>query len=479
MIAVFRLPYFHLLVVGTMLALGACAKIPPLVSPPLADAVGRFKSDKSFAAPVAAFPVDRWWEGFNDPQLTALIDEGLVNAPSIAAARARVRLAGALAQQSGALTGPSASADATITGDKLTRNQGFPPQFIPQGILDNGRLTASLNFDPDLWGKNRAALAAATSEAQASVVDLAQARLMLATSITDTYALLGLRFIDHGIAATALSVQEATVALTKARVKQGLDTVAELRVAEARVAATRAELGGIDQAISTTRNAIAALVGAGPDRGLVIAPPTASGSQNWGLPDQLALNLVGRRPDLVAARLRVEAAASRIKVARSDFYPNINLSALIGLQSLGLDQLISGGSTIARFGPAISLPIFDGGRRQARYDQVRAQFDADVAHYDEVLVSALRQIADAVTVKQQIGGQLVNARAALAASVDARRIIELRYKNGLANQLQLLAAEDATTAARKAIVRLESQEVATTIALIAALGGGFVEGPKQ
>ncbi|MFM9853563.1 MAG: efflux transporter outer membrane subunit [Sphingomonadaceae bacterium] len=466
-------------VIAFALGVSACAKIPPLVSLPPADAAARLKSEKSFAAPLAAFPVDRWWEGFNDPQLTALIDEGLANAPSIAAASARMRIAAALAQQSGALTGPSASADATITGDKLTRNQGFPPQFIPQGVLDNGRVTASVTFDPDLWGKNRATLAAATSEAQASIVDLAQARLMLATSITDTYALLGLRHIDRGIAGHTLAVQEATVALTKARVKQGLDTLAELRIADARVAATRAELGGIDQAISTTQNRIAALIGAGPDRGLAITPPAASGSQSFGLPDQLALNLVGRRPDLVAARLRVEAAASRIKVARTDFYPNINLTALVGLQSLGLDQLISGGSTIARFGPAISLPIFDGGRRQARYDQARAQFDADVAHYDDVLVGALRQTADAVTVKRAIGGQLVNARAALVASEDARRIVELRYKNGLANQLQLLAAEDAMTASRKIIVGLESQEVAATIALIAALGGGFVEGPKQ
>jgi NodT family efflux transporter outer membrane factor (OMF) lipoprotein len=463
------------------LSLAACARVPQLGALPSARAASSLESSKAFAAPSVSFPVDRWWEAFGDPQLSALINEAMVGAPSLASASARLRASAAVAKQTASSTLPIVSLDAGISGEKLTRNQSFPSQFVPEGVLDSGRIVATLNFDPDIWGKNRAALAAATSENLAARVDVAQVRLMLAVSIMDAYAALAQRFAEHDVASSALRIRLATAALTHQRVTQGLDTHAELKSSESRVSSARAELGALDEAISLTRNQIAALVGAGPDRGLGIGSPKLANISPWGLPQNLALNLIGRRPDLVAARLRTEAAAARIKVARADFYPNINLSALVGIQSVGLGQLFEGDSTVARFGPAISLPLFDGSRRAGRYEQVRAQYDQDVSHYDATLIDALRQVADAVVAKRQIGARIANAQAALNAAEDARQITALRYRNGLANQLQLLAAEDATVSLRRVVIGLDAHNIELTIALIAALGGGFEEqqGPAR
>ncbi len=463
----------------TVLCLAACARVPQLGDLPTPRAASSLENSKSLAAPIADFPADHWWEAFGDPQLTTLIDEGLAGAPSLAAASARMRASAAIARQTASSTQPNVSLDASVTGEKLTRNQSFPSQFIPEGVLDSGRIAATLNFDPDLWGRNRAALAAATSEAQAAVVDFAQARLLLAVSIADAYAALAQRYSERGIATDALRIRDATAALTRQRVNHGLDTLADLRIAESRVSAAHAELGALDEAIGLTRNRIAALIGAGPDRGLKISEPKLVNTAAWGLPQNLALNLIGRRPDLVAARLRTEAAASRIKAARADFYPNVNLMALAGLQSVGLGQLFESDSAIARFGPAISLPLFDGGRRAGRYEHVRAQYDQDISHYDAALIDALRQVADAVSSKHQIGTRISNAQAALNAAEDARHIIALRYRNGLANQLQLLAAEDATVALRRAVIGLDAHNIDLTIALVAALGGGFDEKQGQ
>src|SRR6185436_15902211 len=144
-------------------------------------------------------------------------------------------------------------------------------------------------------------------------------------------------------------------------------TQAAVERAHAGRAAAEAQLAAVDEAIGLTRNSLAALLGQGPDRGLAIARPEPGSIRAFGLPANLQADLIGRRPDLVAARLTAEAAGKRIKAAKADFYPNVNLTGLIGVQALGLDMLTKSGSTMGGIGPAITLPIFDSGRLQGNY----------------------------------------------------------------------------------------------------------------
>src|SRR5690606_8559472 len=168
--------------------LAGCASVPDLGPKPVPAAAESFESAASFADANGAWPVEGWWQSFGDAQLDTLIAEGLKGSPDVAIAAARVRAAEALAQQAGAALLPRVGAEASAGGVQQSKNMGIPPEFVPDGIQDTGHIAATFSFDLDLWGRNRAALAAATSEAEAARVDAAQARLILTTEIAAAYA---------------------------------------------------------------------------------------------------------------------------------------------------------------------------------------------------------------------------------------------------------------------------------------------------
>ena len=225
--------------------------------------------------------------------------------------------------------------------------------------------------------------------------------------------------------------------------------------------------------LTSARAVIAALLGAGPDRGLTIARPAAPAVREFGLPENLAADLLGRRPDIVAARLRAEAAGKRIDVARKSFYPNVNLAGFIGAQSLGLDLLTESGSDIGQAGLALSLPIFQGGRLSGAYRGARAEYDAAVADYDATLTQALKEVADAAVSERALAVRLGAARQALAKGEEAYRIARVRYEGGLDSYTSVLTAENAVILQRRAAADLDSRALTLDAALVRALGGGF------
>jgi NodT family efflux transporter outer membrane factor (OMF) lipoprotein len=452
--------------------LSACATVPKLGDAPTQRTPQSLASVQSLAGNAANWPSDSWWLAYNDPTLNTLIDEALVGSPDVALAAARVRAAEAVAQQAGAALLPSAGVEGSIGGNQQSKNLGVPPQFVPDGIQDTGRIAGTASFNLDLWGKNRAALAAATSEAEAARVDAAQARLMLTTGVAAAYADLAQLYRTRDVLLDALKVRETTAQLTAQRVAAGVDTRGSLRQAEARVPIARGDIIALDEQITLTRNRIAALLGAGPDRGLSIPKPTLSNTTT-DIPANAGIDLIGRRPDIVAARLRTEAAAKRIKVARADFYPNINLTALVGLQSLGLGNLFNSGSTIVNGGAALSLPIFDGGRLAGKYRGARADYDGAVARYDATLITALRDVADTLASRKATDARLNEGYRALKAADEASNIAILRYKGGLSNQLQVLVTADALLAGRRTVADLEARRQSLDITLVRSLGGGY------
>ncbi len=455
-----------------LLALPGCAAVPALGPAPVPAAAASLASTLSLPATDGTVLADAWWRGFGDPALDRLIADGIAGSPDSAAAAARIRSADAQAQQAGAARGPTLGIDGFAGGTKQSQNLGIPPAFVPDGVEDSGRITANVRFDLDLWGRNRAALAAARGEAAAARVDAAQARLLLTTGIAAAYADLARYHAERDVAVDALRIRNDTARLTAQRVAAGVDTRGSQALADARVPQARADILSLDEAIALTRNRIAALIGAGPDRGLTIGRPQLR-TVGIGLPADAGIALVGRRPDIVAARLRAEAAADRIRVARAAFYPDVSLTALVGLQSLGIGNLIAAGSTYGTGGVAASLPIFDGGSIAGRYRGARAEYDAAVARYDATLVTALRETADALTSRAGAQRRHTELVAALASAQDARRIAVLRYDSGLSNQLAVLSADDTLLGVRRSLADLDAQRLTLEIALIRALGGGY------
>ncbi len=457
----------------------ACASLPAGVSRPAPAALQHFGTAESFVGPTAAWPTARWWLTYEDPQLTALVDEALLNAPDLAAVEARFRRAQAAAAVERAALLPQLGGNASVETQKQTANLGFPPQFIPQGYNDAGRSTLDLSYEIDFWGKNRAAYAAATTDAAAAGADRAQAALSLSTAVAATYADLARLYADRDAALEAVKIRSQTHDLLANRQRRGLENLGAVRQSEAALWTSRSELSSVDETIGLTRNAIALLLGAGPDRGLAITRPVQAKIKAYGVPTTLAADLVGRRADIVASRLRVEANGKRIKVAKAAFYPNVNLVAFIGVQSLFLKDLFASGSGIGSVGSAIHLPIFDGGRLRGQYRGAEASYADAVATYNGTVVRALKEVADVLTSERALGKRLDGGRAGVAAASDAYRIAKLRYEGGLAPFITVLNAEDLVVTAKRLLADLESRAFTLDVALVRALGGGYTSAPPQ
>lgn len=462
-----------ILLATSLFGVSGCAQIPDLGPRPALKPVDQLGSANSFSGPVMAWPRDHWWQAYGDAQLDALIEEALRNSPDLKQAQARLSLAGATVQGAGAALMPEVTANASATEAKQSYNYLMPRAVLPQGWNDYGQATLNFSWELDFWGKNRSALAAATSEQQAAQAETAEARLILSTSVASAYAELLRLFTLRDSAASVQAIRSQTVDLVRNRYRLGLENLASVRQVEAREAQAEAGLQGIDERIALQRNAIAALVGAGPDRGLTISRPSARSLQTWGLPPNLALNLLGRRPDIVAARLRTEAASKRIDQQKAGFYPSINLVAFAGFQSLGINNLTKSGSDIGSVGPAISLPIFNTDRLQGQLRGARAEYDAAVAAYDATLTNALREVADVVTSRKALDGELAAANSAADAANAAYTIINRRYQGGLATYLDVLAAEDAKVLAERSVADMQLRALTLDVALVRALGGGY------
>jgi NodT family efflux transporter outer membrane factor (OMF) lipoprotein len=447
-----------------LLATAACASVPDLGTPPAMRSASEYAASVSLAPSGSAWPDKGWWLRYNDPQLTQLIEEGIAGSPDMEAAAARFATAQGFAQQAGAATLPSV--DAFATGD-----------FSKQGSLkpiSKGNAGLSFSFDLDLWGKNRAALAAATSDAEAAGYELAQARLVLTTGIASTYADLAQLYRQRDTLESALQIRAETAKLVNQRVQIGLDTRAELMQAEGRVAEARDDLAANEEAIGLTRNALAALIGKGPDRGLAIHRPAVTTFVAQGIPTNATIDLIGRRPDIAAYRATVEAGSSRIKEARAAFYPNISISALIGLSTFGIgDNIFASTSSFGSVSPAVSLPLFHGGALQGQYRGARGRYDEAVALYNRQVITALRETADAVTSRRALDARLIESRSALASFEEANSHARKRYESGLSTYLDVLSAEESVLGARLNVAELETRAFVLDVALVRALGGGF------
>ncbi len=434
----------------------------------------QFATQQSLPAEQGHWPAVNWAEQFGDAQLKALIDEALKSSPTLDQARARVAAASAYSETAKASTMPRVDASYSLTRQQFSNTTFVPPPFGGSWQTENrGVLGAS--YDLDLWGKNREALKAAISQLQASQADAEVVKLTLTTSIARTYNQLARLYVLRDIAQEEISQRERIDRITAGRITTGLDTEVERKTAQANLATSRASLKSLDGQILTTRYQIAALLGEGPDRGLQITRPMLGTGDEVRLPDNLPADLVSRRPEIVAARWRVDALAHDVKEAKAEFYPDINLSAAIGLDAFGFGRFLTAASRTASVGPAIHLPIFDAGELRAQLKGRYADFDYAIATYNQALVSALSEVAMQLTDVRSTDAQLVDAQAAQDAARKADELALVQYKAGLTNQLTVLNADVNALSADQAVANLRMNRRDQQIALASALGGGFAD----
>lgn len=419
-----------------------------------------------------AWPVDGWWRVYGDPQLDALVSDALAGSPSLQAAQARLREAQAVATSASAPRLPNTAVNAETSRQRYSANGIYPPPFAGNYYTD-GRLALDFSYDLDFWGRNRELLESARANVRAAEADHAAARLALTVAVAHAYFNLDLQFALLDIANASLEQQNAILDLTQQRASRGLENIARVKQSEGTVALTRAAVQYQQATIKVVRAQLGALAGAGPDRGFDLQRPRLAVPQKAQLPSSLPAELLGRRPDIVAQRWRVESATRGVGAAAAACYPNVNLAAFVGFQAIGLSKLFNGGSAIVGAGPAVSLPIFNRRELHGALQSQQAQYDASVAQYNQTLIDAVNDVANVVTNWDGLVKEANEARIAEDAAQSAYSISKQRYRAGLDNYLTVLSSENEVFLTQAIRAQLLARQLSLTADLVRALGGGY------
>jgi NodT family efflux transporter outer membrane factor (OMF) lipoprotein len=467
------------LVYGAVLALAGCMSVPDIHPKAQSREPNKLEAGKMItSAQTIEWPHEDWWTAYRDPQLNTLMETALKDSPTLHMAEARVELTKAYAAGMHAEMMPDISGEASITRERFTALQFIPPPWA--GNVDwNNRAAVSMAYDLDLWGRQEHLWKGSVGETQATAAEAQQVKLEIVTAIVRSYVRLSMEYALRDIAEERMAEVEKRVSIAKRGLKAGLGTGMQVSEAETALPMARAHIESIDAHIALTKNQLAALAGQGPGAGERLQRPSIKLEAAIGLPDTLPANLVGRRPDILAHRWHVEAAGENIESAKAAYYPNINLLAFVGFQALGFGQLLSSAAAIGGVGPAISLPLFDGGRRKSQLTGRTAAYDMAVEQYNAVLVQALQDVSDQLVILQSNEKQRKDAEQALALAEKAHRLSKQSHQAGLDNFQHVLDTEATVLRQREVMVQLEAERQETHAGLMRALGGGVTEALMQ
>ncbi len=450
-------------------ALAACTGAPDLAQPAV------LRDAASLGLPAApgegTQPDPQWWRQFGDTQLSTLIDQALVGNPNLKVAQARIVRAKAAADIVASARAPQLGASVEAMEQKFTATGMVPPP-LAGSIYDSASVQLAASWEIDFFGKNRAALESALGQTRAAEADAAAARNLLVSNVAQTY--FELRRLEEQVMLVQ-RVQEQRLAILKmvrARVDAGIDTRAELLSSEAGLPEIRLQEQILNERRLITEHALRAMIGQ-PNRPLELSQYAGTAINNIASIDLLSADLLARRPDVTAARWRVEAAAGDLNVARSQFYPNINLLAFVGLSSIGLDRLLDERSRQWGVGPALHLPVFEGGRLRANLRAKSADLDAAIESYNATVIEAVHEVVDQLDARQAVARQQTQQRAAQVLAEHAYALALQRYEAGLGHRLAVMQAEAAALNQRRQGVDLNARALQVEVALMRALGGGY------
>ncbi|MES3003571.1 MAG: efflux transporter outer membrane subunit [Pseudomonadota bacterium] len=459
----------RLAALAAALLLAGCANmsgIAPQATMRDAASVGLASNEAKTVAPAA-----EWWREFGDEQLNQLIAQALKDNPTLKIAQARLARAQAVSEVAESSKLPQLNGSFDATRQKYSANGLYPPP-IAGSIRDSGTLQLNASWELDFFGKNQAALDAALGTARAAQADTDAARILLASNVARAYFQLA-RFNDQlAVAKRTLAQRGESLKLVGDRVRAGLDTQLEQKQSEGALPEARQQIEALQEQAELAQHALAALTGQG-NRTPVTAQPTIASVKAIPAPMELPADLLAQRADIAAARWRVEAAGYDVKNAKAQFYPNINLMAFVGLNSLGLGQLLNSGSQQWGVGPAVRLPIFEGGKLRANLRGKTADLDAAVESYNGAVIDAIHDAADQISSTRSIVRQQAEQRDAQSAAEAAYQISVQRYRAGLGTYLNVLTAETAVLNQRRLAVDLAARALDTQVALIRAVGGGW------
>jgi NodT family efflux transporter outer membrane factor (OMF) lipoprotein len=458
----------HSMIIACTLALSAC-----MLPPKAAEHAKTLASQDTGLVGAEAPPVpDAWWQNFQDPQLDRLIRRGLSDSPTLSQAQARLAEAIAETQGANAKLKPNANFDASALYQRAPENYIIPPPLAGHTFW-MGQAGASLGWDLDFSGKQAHAVQRDKAIAQSAQLDLENARLLLTGAITQAYIDLHRSYALIDVARRSESQRQNIVSITERRVAAGLDTRLELRQAEGQLPQARVAREQAEAAAQLAIHQLATLTGQGAESYGGFTPPTLNIDAVLPVPTSLPINLLARRPDVLAARKGVDAADAQRLSDRAAFYPDVNLRGLAGIGAFGWSNLVSWSARGYGAGPALSLPLFDGGRLKAQYRGSEAALEGAIAAYNDVVLHAIGETADQLTRIETLSRERVDQQQTLEASEAAYQLAEERYRAGLASYLSVLNAETQVILARQTMVSIIDDGADARVRLLLAVGGNF------
>jgi outer membrane protein, multidrug efflux system len=449
------------------LVVAGCASAPAIDPAALPATPLAFKEGGRWtqAAPAEAAPRGEWWTAFADPVLDDLVERANRGNTTIQVAAARLEQARAFARAARADELPQVGLAAGAS-----RQDGLPvaPAGSPRSLVS---AAANLSYELDLFGRLAESTRAASLDAKSREGLLQSTRLLIQAEVAQGYLALRALDAEHVLVQETLHAYRETLDLTERRFRAG--DVAELDVArvQAEVAATQSEALALDRRRAELEHALAALVGE-PATTFSIA------EKEWKtalpvIPAGVPGTVLARRPDVAAAQSTLLAAQARVGVAQAAWFPDVTLTASGGQASSEIRDLFKWGARAWGVGALLSLPLFDGGRREAGVRGASAEMDASLARYREQLLGAFREVEDQLAALRLLSEQAQAQERAVAAATRTTSLSDVRYRNGLVSQLELLDARRSELRNRRQALRVRNDQYQATVGLIRALGGGW------
>lgn len=459
-----------LVLVAAMLLLAGCAvgpkyKAPSVPTPPAYKEMGNWKT----AQPSDQNLGEKWWEIFQDPQLNALEQQINVSNQNLKAAVAQYQEARAALRYARADYYPTISAAPSATRQRYSDNR---PGSAARGTTFNDFvLPVDLSYQVNAWGRVSKNVESYREQAQASAADLAVVNLTMHTDLAIDYFAARTLDAEEKLLQNTVAQYQQALQLNEERYAGGLASEVEVEQAQTILETTQAQLVDVGVARAQYEHAAAVLVGKPPaDFSLPPLPLTASPP---AIPVGVPSELLERRPDIAAAERQVASANAQVGLAKTAYYPLVNIVGSGGFESGTITTLLQGPSALWSVGASVAETIFDGGRRHALNDEAKAAYDSTVASYRQTVLTAFQQVEDnlaALRILEQEAG--VQATAVQSAQ-RSLALSNTRYEGGVTSYLEVITAQNAALSDEVTAVNVLGRRMASAVLLVQALGGGW------
>lgn len=414
-----------------------------------------------------------YWLGFEDAQLQQLLEQALQQNPTMAVAQARIRKAQAALGLLGQGQNINATGALDATRQLFSENAIYPPP-IAGSVLTTSSLQASFNWEIDFFGKQQSLLKTGAAQLQAAQADYKVAQLSLSAQVAKAYVTyLKVQLLQQSYHDSLELLQQQENILTQ-RIQAGIDNQSERVKNQAAQAELQYKLSLLQEQQQALRYVLAALT-AQPESSLSIVVNADSFLEKVpaldNVPTHLYLDELANRPDIQAAKWRLTASQSDIRATQAQFYPNINLVGFLGFSSIGWSQLLDAGSTQIGVGPAIRLPLFDGGRLRAYLGGKTADFDIALESYNSILLEAVKEASEPISMMQTLAQQQATQKKLQLHLQQAQEIAQQRFQSGVSNKLLVMSSQSQLQEAKRAQIELQIKSLDNHIQLVKAFGG--------